>query len=142
MKKVLLIFCVYLLITPLLYSQTIDLGETKSSQQLRDSYIKRSKIYKTLGWGLLGTGIGIMVIGGIDVAAWAKQGYHGPAPQNAESLFFIIGPSVALASIPAFIFAKRNKTKAKLLVKQEPFSLGNGKIYKSNYPALALTIPL
>jgi len=58
-----------------------------------------------------------------------------------EALFLIIGPSAALASIPFFILAKRNKTKATLLLKEESATFGNKIPYKSNYTALALTIP-
>ena len=142
MKKAFLIFCVYLLITTLGHAQTIGLAKTKSTQELHDDYIKRYKTYKTAGWVLLGSGIGIIVIGGVGIAGWAKQGYNGVNPRSSEDLFFLIGPSVTLASIPLFILAKRNKTKAQLLIKQEPFSLGNEKSFKSNYSALALTIPL
>lgn len=89
---------------------------------------------------LLGSGIGLIVGGGIAFAAYAKQGYNGSAPKTAETLFFIIGPGVALASIPFFVLAKQNKRKAELAIKGESVSFGNEIFYKSSYLALALKI--
>lgn len=142
MKKSFLIFLVSLLVTQLVSTQTIELPKTKSAQELHDNYIEKYKTYKTTGRVLLGSGIGMIVGGGIVFAAYAKQGFNGPAPVSAENLFIIIGPSAALASIPFFILAKRNKTKAELVIKGETVTFGNKIPYKSNYIALAVTIQL
>ncbi len=123
-------------------AQTIDLSETKSTKELQYDYIRKYKTYKTAGWVLLGSGIGMIVGGGVVFANYAQQGFNGVAPVTAENLFFIVGPSAALASIPFFILAKSNKRKANLVIKEEAVSFGNKINYKSKYPAFALTIQL
>ena len=142
LKKLFVTVCVSFLIGQLVKGQAIDLSKTKSTLDLRDSYIKKYKTNKTTGWVLLGSGIGMIVGGGIIVASYAGQGFNGAAPVTEEALLLIVGPSAALASIPFFIAAKRNKTKATLLIKGESVTIGNKAHYKSNYAAVALTIPL
>ena len=140
MKKTFLAAWVFFLLTQLVNGQTTDLDKTKSTQSLHDSYIEKYKTNKTVGWVFLGSGIGMIIGGGVVFAAYAVQGYNGPAPVTEEALFLIIGPSAALASIPFFILAKRNKTKAKLSIKEESVTFGNKVPYKYNYAALTLTI--
>jgi hypothetical protein len=140
MKKLFLTFCVSLLATQLVNAQTIKLTKTESTKSLYDNYLEKYKAYRTTGRVLLGSGIGLIVGGGIAVAAWAKQGYNGVAPTTAETLFFIVGPGVALVSIPFFVLAKQNKRKAELAIKGESVTFGNEIFYKSNYMALALKI--
>jgi hypothetical protein len=140
MKKLSFIFFVSLLATQLVNAQTIKPHQTESAQELHVNYIEKYKRYKTTGRVLLGSGIGLILGGGIVFAVYAKQGYNGAAPTTAETLFFIIGPGAALASIPFFVLAKQNKRKAALAIKGESVTLGNTTFYKSNYIALALKI--
>jgi ABC-type transport system involved in cytochrome c biogenesis permease subunit len=140
MKKLFLLFCASLLTTQLVNAQTIKLPETESTKSLHDNYLEKYKRYRAIGRALLGSGIVMIVGGGIPVAAWAKQGYNGAAPITAETLFFIIGPGAALASIPFFVLAKQNKRKAELAIKGESVTFGNKIFYQSNYLALALKI--
>jgi hypothetical protein len=141
MKKLSLIICVSLLATQLINAQTIKFPNAESTKDLRDNYLEKYKRHRTTGRVLLGSGIGLILGGGIAVAAWAKQGYNGVAPTTAEALFIIIGPSVALVSIPFFVLAKQNKRKAELAIKGESVRFGNEIFYKSNYIALVLKIP-
>ncbi len=140
MKKLFLICCVFLLTTHLVNAQTIKLPKTESTKSLYDNYLEKYKGYRTTGRVLLGSGIGLIIGGGIAFAAYAKQGYNGGAPKTAETLFFIIGPGAALASIPFFVLAKQNKRKAELAIKGESVTFGNETCYKANYLALALKI--
>jgi len=142
MKKLFLTFCVALLTTQLVNAQTIKLPKTESIKALHDNYLEKYKRYRTNGRVLLGSGIGLILGGGIAFAAYANQGYNGAAPKTAETLFFIIGPGVALASIPFFVLAKQTKRKAELAIKGESVTFGNEIFYKSNYLALALKIQL
>jgi hypothetical protein len=80
-------------------------------QELHNDYIQKYKTNKTVGWVLLGSGVGMIIGGGAVYATYAAQGYNGPAPVTAEVLFLIVGPSFALASIPFFIWGKNNRQK-------------------------------
>lgn len=140
MKKLLYICCSSLLIVQLADGQQTDLIKRKSTQESHDDYMQKYKTNKTIGWVLLGSGLGMIIGGGAVYAGYAAQGYNGPAPVTAEVLFLIVGPSFALASIPFFIWGKNNKTKAELVLKGESVTLGNKELYKSNYTALALRI--
>jgi len=140
MKKLFVVAFVSFFITQVANGQTINLPATKSSQPTYDSYINRYRTNRTIGRVLLGSGIGMIIGGGIAFASYAHKGYNGPAPVTGEALLFIVGPAAALVSIPFFISAKRNKTKAALVMKSESVTLDNKITYQSNYAALALTI--
>ena len=140
MKKLLYIFCFTLLITQMANGQQTEPTRSKSTQELHNDYIQKYKTNKTVGWVLLGSGVGMIIGGGAVYATYAAQGYNGPAPVTAEFLFLIVGPGFALASIPFFIWGKKNKTKAELVLKGESVTFGNKELYKSNYTALALRI--
>ena len=140
MKRLLHIFCFSLLITKLANGQQTDLTKSKSTQELHHDYTQKYKTNKTIGWVLLGSGVGMIIGGGAVFAKYAGEGYNGAPPETAELLFFIVGPSFAHASIPFFIWGKKNKTKAELVLKGESVTFGNKELYKSNYTALALRI--
>ena len=142
MKKLLLTVCSCLLILHFVNGQLIERTKVASTQQPTNKYIEKYKTYKTIGWVFLGSGIGLIAGSGIVVATWAKQGYNGTSPVTAEALLLIVGPAAALSSIPFFILAKNNKKKARLSLKEEAVMLGNKLQFRSNYTALALTIPL
>ncbi len=141
MKKLLFLSCFSFLIFQSVNAQKNDPANTASTQALHDNYIQKSKTYKTAGWVILGTGIGMLISGGIIYANYADQGFNGPRPKTGETLI-IAGAGAALASIPFFILAKSNKTKATLALKGETVTFGNKLLQKSNYTALALTIKL
>lgn len=144
MKKFLLMSFVTLILTQtvIVNAQTIEASKIKPTTEKYGNYMMKYKNYKTAGWFLLGSGIAMIVGGGLVWADYAGQGLNGARPATAETLFFIIGPSSALASIPFFILAKSNKRKAQLALKEQSVSLGNKFIYKANYIAFALTIQL
>lgn len=65
MKKLLFLSCFVFLTIQLVNAQKNDLANTVSTEKLHDNYIQKSKTYKTAGWVLLGTGIGMLISGGI-----------------------------------------------------------------------------
>ena len=141
MKKLLLLSWFVFLTVQLVNAQKNAPANTTSTQALHDNYIQKSKTYKTAGWVLLGAGTGMLISGGIIFANYADQGFNGATPKTGETLI-IAGASAALVSIPFFILAKSNKTKAALALKEETVTFGNKLLYKSNYTALVLTIQL
>ncbi len=141
MKKLLFLSGFSFLAIQLVNAQKNNPANIASTQALHDSYFQKSKEYKTAGWVLLGAGTGMLISGGIIFANYAHQGFNGPRPKTDETLI-IAGASAALVSIPFFILAKKNKTKATLALKGETVGFGNKVLYKSNYTALALTIQL
>ena len=141
MKKLLFLSGFSFITVQLVNAQKNEPANATASQALQDNYIQKSKPYKTAGWVLLGAGTGMLIIGGIIFANYADQGFNGPRPKTDETLI-IAGASASLVSIPFFILAKKNKTKATLVLKGETISFGNKLLYKSNYTALALTIQL
>ncbi len=140
MRKILVI--VFLLLTQIVTAQINDPAISISKQELHDAYLMKYKKNKTSGWVLLGSGIGMILGGGITYASYAAQGFNGKAPVAAETLFIFIGPAVSLVSIPFFISAKRNKTKANLAFNMETLAPENQKFHQSNTMALALKIQL
>lgn len=137
-----ILFMLGLLFAQSVTGQIIEPKVTIPQQELHDRYLMKYKTSKTAGWVLLGSGIGMILGGGIAFASYASDGFNGVAPVTAETLFIIVGPATALVSIPFFISAKRNKAKANLAIKGEVFNPSLGKPTQSKYTAVALTIPL
>ena len=91
--------------------------EAMAQQQLvvkdKAYYLNKSKNQKTAAWILAGLGGAMMVGGAIGFA----QNFEvfGPGGET-EAAIMIAGAPVALASIPFFISAARNKGRAEVLV--------------------------
>ena len=141
MKNIFAICCLYLSAIQLVHAQQTAPFANISSRALYDNYIQKRKTFNTAGWVLLGAGAGMMIGGGTMYASYANQGYNGPSPASADALI-IAGGVAALASIPLFISANKNKTKANLALKGESITFGNKIFATSDYYALALRINL
>jgi hypothetical protein len=138
MKKILILFCLSLLTIQLVKSQKSDKSISTSPIGLHDLYMKKHKTNNTVGWIMLGSGIG-MTLGGF--ATNVSTGW-GEGNKNNGLWLSYLGGATTLASIPFFISAGSNKRKAKLALKGESVTIRNKLLVKSNYPAIALIIQL
>lgn len=137
MKKILILICFSLLTIQLVKGQKNNTSMSTSPQALHDMYMQKRKTNNTVGWIMLGSGIG-MTTGGIAINLSG-----GIFNNNSKGLWlFYLGRATTLASIPFFISAGSNKRKAKLALKGESVTIGNKTLYKSNYTTLAFTIQL
>ena len=141
MKNIFAICCLYLSAMQLVHAQKTEPSTNISSRTLYDNYIQKRKTFNTAGWVLLGAGAGMLIGGGSMYGSYANQGFNGPSPTSADALI-IAGGTAALASIPLFILANKNKTKANLALKGESIAFGNKSLATFNYYALALRINL
>ena len=136
MKKILFLFCLSLLVIQLVKSQKIDKSISTSPKELHDQYMKNRKTNNTIGWIMLGSGIG-MTLGGF--ATNVSTGW-GEGNKNNGLWLSYLGGATTLASIPFFISAGSNKRKAKLALKGESVTIRNKLLDKYNYQAIALII--
>lgn|SRR5665811_903690 len=137
MKKILILFCFSLLTIQLIKGQKIDTSRSTSPQALHDMYTQKRKTNNTVGWIMLGSGIGMAIGGSAIILSGGLFNY------NINGLWlYDLGGATTLVSIPFFISAGSNKRKAKLALKGESVTIGNKILVKSNYSALALTIQL
>ena len=86
--------------------------EEKAPKLSKDYYLKKSRAQKTVGWILLGTGVGIAAYGLITINSYTDN--EGPlGTQNYTGALIAIGGGVISAfSIPSFISSAKNKRKA------------------------------
>lgn len=137
----------------LVKGQKIDTSIRKSPQVLHDMYMQKRKINNTVGWVMFGSGIGMMIgsmainlSGGILGSGGFSLNERSRSNSNSnpsKGLWLAyVGGATTLASIPFFISAGRNKTKARLALKKEAITTGNRMVDKSHYAALAFTMQL
>lgn len=87
------------------------------TNQLAQSYLKKSKSQKTAAWILLSAGA-VATTAGVIIAANQVSHmdifYDSPPPDDATVVLTISGTVAMLTSIPLFIASKKNKRKAHL----------------------------
>jgi len=115
-----IIFLALMFTFQLAQSQVTDSLTEKSQQEMYDFYISKQKKLKTTGWILLGTGVAAM---GVGFALTNNSSVYGDSSNDWAygSGFILVGSLSAIASIPVFIIAKKNKRKASTI-------LGNGEV--------------
>lgn len=106
MKKIILCLTILLFIVK-------SFSQTQTSLALsKDYYLQKSKGQKTIGWILLGTGLGIAATGGI-VQLMHEGKSNGGFDFDFTGAYIAIGGGVvSLLSIPFFISSSINKRKA------------------------------
>lgn len=115
-------------------SQVIDFFSQKTNEQYR-YYMSQRKTYNIAGAIMLTGGL---IMSAVSLGGWAGDDFNGP--WKNETMFFA-GGGLALASIPMFIIAGKNKRKAKLALKGE--TVGWGKWRRGgNYLAVGFSIQL
>ena len=110
-----------------------------SPQAMHDKYMQNRTVQNTVGWVILGCGLG-MTAGGSYI--YFVQAIGEGNVSNAGPTLFYLGVATSLASIPFFISAGQYKKQAKFALKAESITTGNKALNRSNYMALALTIRL
>ena len=137
MKKILFLACLFLSVIQLVNGQKLDTAMYTSPQALHDKYMQNRAVQNTVGWVVLGCGLG-MTAGGIYVYFIQAIG-EGDVSSAGPTLFYL-GVASSLASIPFFISAGQYKKKAQLALKKESITFGNKAPNRTGYMALALTI--
>ena len=120
--------------------QEIDLPIIMTPQETHDCFMKKSKNNKTAGWILAGTGSALFVTGGIVALVNFSNSIFVKETSSTGSVIAVIGLSCAVASIPFFISASKNKKKANLSVSNQSVSLGYHRTQELYFPSLGLQI--
>lgn len=158
MRKISVSLLIVLFAIQLVKGQKIDTSVRRSPQVLHDMYLQKYKANKTVGWLLLGSGIGMMIgsvainlshgiLGGGSLLA-NLNGSPTTTSSNSNNngsrgvWLAYAGGAATLASIPFFISAGSNKTKAGLALKEEAITIAGRRVDKSGYTAIAFTIQL
>lgn len=130
MKKLLLLS----LSAMLCFSGIAQQTPTRSSMTKED-YMRKSKRQAITGVVLLGTGLGLMLVG-------AATYHSGPG----SIVFAGVGLITTVVSIPFFVAGAHNKHKANTMAfnfeLEKETCLVKGGFRKMEYPALSFTIPL
>jgi hypothetical protein len=157
MKKVLISFLILLFALQLVKGQNNDTSQSKSPQMLHDMYMQKRKANNTVGCVLLGSGAAMIVgsfvinlsggvLGGGSISLNPRGNTTTSSNSNRNTSKGVwlgyVGGATTLASIPFFISARANKTKATLALKEEVITIGNRMVDKSNSSAIAFTIQL
>ena len=109
----------------------------------------KAKKQKTAAWICLGAG-GAMLITGTIIAANKVEDdlvsiFFSDQPEqdhSGETVLLLVGGSAAIASIPLFVAASRNRFKARLMIANQKTAFGVPKAVSKNITGLTLVIPL
>ncbi len=160
MKRNLLIIALVLFFSQLLSAQqqtvNVDFSVMTKSRNistfsnslfLRDStftpdyYMQKSRVQKTAAWVMLGTGVGIFIIGAVGAT---NNVFVDESATNTYGVVALLGAGLALGSIPVFIASGHNARKAATLgLKNQNILMPQQKnfVYRAQ-PAISLVIPL
>ena len=135
MKKLLFICIICLYASIQTHAQMRDTIVNMSTHKVdANSLLQKSKKQKTAAWLLLGSGAGLAIAGmsiishdaskdlSADLTTIFTLGFVAPEKQKhsaAGPILAIAGTGAMLGSIPLFISAGKNKTKASLTLKNE-----------------------
>jgi len=122
----------------MVHCQVTD-STNKSLEKSYDYYSFKQLQNKRAARICLGSGGGLIVLGGIIAVAGVANSESSATPIGVG--MFLLGSATTIASIPLFIAAGSNKSKAKLSLKAEPVAFGIKSTGNSNDAALNLSIP-
>lgn len=118
--------------------KTLQLNASYDAK-LGQSYLKKSRTHKIIGFSLLGTGF-LATVGGIIVSEsyWNSENdlYYDLGPAMAG-----VGLSMMVSSIPLFIIGAKNKGRAEVLLHDQKI-FGRGAGIPQRIPAIGIGIPL
>ena len=117
-----------------------------SSQESYDFYTIKHKKNKTAAWIMLGGGVVItmagLVVNSADEAATAVTlGLVDVEAEHGGDWMIYAGSAATIASIPFFISAGKNKTKAELQLKNSISTINLPLSKNYNYSRISLTVP-
>lgn len=104
--------------------------EKMSDLELGQYYLQKNKTQKTWGWILLGGGLGISTIA---LSNWELDSGGG------TDALIVIGQVAAIASIPIFINAAKNKGRAEILLRNQNVPISKARL---NYSSIGVGIPI
>jgi hypothetical protein len=132
MKKFLLLWLLFALSVSG-FAQNLDTSNTlkKTDRELGLSYRKQSREQKTLGYILLGGGLGLSFLGASKWDLYASTGADAA---------IIVGAISFIASIPVFISAAKNKGRAEILLRNQGVPLTYKKYYA--VPSVGISLSL
>ena len=127
-------------------SQVIEPTAEKSKQELYDFYTLKQKKNKTAAWIMLGGGLVMtmtgLVVNSVDEAATAATlGLIEFEKEHKGDWMIYLGGATTIASIPFFISAGKNKTKAELHLKNSISIIKLNQNGNLNYLSVSLSIP-
>jgi hypothetical protein len=122
------------------FAQLSEPPPNSPPQEFYDYYKLKQKKNKTTALILLGAGTIVAVGNYISYSNSTTKGFAGNVPSTSQIVIFGIGGASALASIPFFISAGKNKMKANMSLKGESITFGNFTTKNSRSVLIALTI--
>ena len=140
MKTAIITFLVLFFTSNYSFAQLIEPPPNSPPQKFYDYYKLKQKKNKTTALVLLGAGTIIAIGNYISYSNSTSGGFAGNVPSTSQIVVFGIGGASALASIPFFISAGKNKTKANLYLKREPATFENFSTNKSQRLLIAITL--
>lgn len=102
------------------------------------TYMSKQKVNNTAGWVLLAPGAAMATLAGIIIVN--NTGYLFPSRHATNKEFLYLGGAMALASIPFFISANKNKARAYLSLKRGTVTFAERCPDNFNYLAVSLKI--
>jgi hypothetical protein len=124
------------------FSQVITGNAAKSQKELYDDYMHKSKTNKTIGWVLAGTGSALAIGGVIAATKEVTENVLNPQPRLNDTDDVLLGAGLvcAVASIPFFISAGKNRRRATLALSTQPLTLGYYRTQNKTFPSAGLSI--
>ncbi len=125
-----------LLIMDTATAQRMDPSEQKelSDKELGIYYLQKNKKQKTTGWILLGGGLAASTIGAVTIQPFRES--------NASGVLLAVGYVSALASVPLFISAAKNKGSAEILLRNENVPLSGTGFNHLKLTSVVFSLPI
>jgi hypothetical protein len=131
--RISLLLTLVLLSTNNLKAQKVN-DSTSTTSKSFQYYMQKHNTNKTIGWVCLGTGLTMGAVSFVALIGTALSG--DPKGTGLGN----VGTFTALASIPFFVIAHRNKKKASLALNSNAVTNDGFKLYKNNYTQLSLAV--
>lgn len=140
--RIVFLFTILLLFCASSFAQQIpDNSNSKQAGidlQLGQSYLKKSRTHKIIGFSLLGAGFSALA--GVIIVE-ASGNYYDSDYYDAEAAVVGIGLSMMATSIPFFIIGAKNKGRAEVLLRDEKIFGRSAGMPKSIH-GIGIAIPL
>lgn len=140
--RLILFFALLLLFSSDLTAQKLPENNSRNPAvtdlQLGQSYLKKSRTHKIIGFSLLGAGFGALA--GV-VILEASGNYYDSDYYDAEAAVVGIGLSMMATSIPFFIIGAKNKGRAEVLLRDEKI-FGRSAGMPKSIRGIGIAIPL
>jgi hypothetical protein len=125
---------IYLMLFLAMSNYCIGQSQPMATSLTKEDYLHKSRVQKTWGWVLAGTGAAVTVAGLVTLVTVDLVDAVGGTPTAYGSVLMVSGLAMVGGSIPLLIAAHRNKHKAySVTIKNESAHVQSGSNFHVQY---------